>query len=162
MRFWENRSAIMRRSKSIDNSSDYSPGQATNDHGFAQDQFNLANERAVSAYNIPRRFTLSHVWQVRFSERRREFWAMPWAAWTFSSIDQMQSGIPFTVLTGRGWASRTSTWMETWSAAWIMRAGKLRRRRCLSSRPGGHAIELRVHASRFWETMELADATLDG
>ncbi len=87
-------------SKSIDNSSDYSPGQATNDHGFAQDQFNLANERAVSAYNIPRRFTLSHVWQVPFFRTQKGILGHALGGWTFSSIDQMQSGIPFTVLSG--------------------------------------------------------------
>jgi hypothetical protein len=87
-------------SKSIDNSSDYSPGQATNDHGFAQDQFNLANERAVSAYDIPQRFTLSHVWQLPFFRTQKGIVGHALGGWTFSSIEELQSGIPFTVLSG--------------------------------------------------------------
>ncbi len=87
-------------SKSIDNSSDYSPGQATTDRNFAQDQFNLANERGVSTFDIPQRFTLSHVWQIPAFREQKGVLGHALGGWTFSSINQMQSGIPFTVLSG--------------------------------------------------------------
>ncbi|MBL8211380.1 MAG: TonB-dependent receptor [Bryobacterales bacterium] len=74
-------------SRSVDNGSDYSPGQATTDRSFAQDQFNYRGERGPSAYDIPHRFVLSHVWQLPLGV-------------TFASINQWQSGIPFTVMSG--------------------------------------------------------------
>jgi len=87
-------------SKSIDNASDYSPGQSTNDRSFAQDQFNYRNERAVSAFDIPHRFTLSHVWRIPAFARRRDLLGRTLGGWTFSSINQWQTGIPFTVMSG--------------------------------------------------------------
>ncbi len=74
-------------SRSIDNGSDYSPGQATTDRSYAQDQFNYRAERGPSAYDIPHRLVLSHVWQLPLGV-------------TFASINQWQSGIPFTVMSG--------------------------------------------------------------
>jgi len=87
-------------SKSIDNASDYSPGQATNDRSFAQDQFDLRAERAVSAYDIPHRFILSHVWQLPFFAGQRSLAGRLLGGWSFSSINQWQTGIPYTVMSG--------------------------------------------------------------
>lgn len=87
-------------SKSIDNASDYSPGQTTNDRSFAQNQFDFRNERAVSAYDIPHRFILSHVWQLPFFVEQKGLAGKLLGGWTFSSINQWQKGIPYTVLSG--------------------------------------------------------------
>ena len=87
-------------SKSIDNASDYSPGQATNDRSFAQDQFNFRNERGVSAYDIPHRFTLSHVWVMPFFKDQQGLIGRTLGGWTFASINQWQTGIPYTLMSG--------------------------------------------------------------
>lgn len=87
-------------SKSIDNASDYSPGQTTNDRSFAQDQFDFRNERAVSAYDIPHRFIFSHVWQLPFFPAQKGIAGKLLGGWTFSSINQWQQGIPYTVMSG--------------------------------------------------------------
>jgi len=87
-------------SRSIDNGSDYSPGQATTDRGFAQDQFNYQAERGRSSYDIPHRFILSHVWQLPFYMEQKGPAGRLLGGWTFSSINQWQSGIPFTVMSG--------------------------------------------------------------
>lgn len=87
-------------SKSIDNASDYSPGQATTDHSFAQNQFNLRNDRAVSSFDIPHRFVLSHVWQIPAFRAQKGLAGNALGGWAFSSIDQLQSGIPYTMMSG--------------------------------------------------------------
>ena len=87
-------------SKSIDNASDYSPGQTTNDRSFAQSQFDFRNERGVSAFDIPHRITLSHVWQLPFFQGKKGIAGMALGGWTFASINQWQSGIPYTVMSG--------------------------------------------------------------
>lgn len=84
--------------KSIDNSSDYSPGQQTTDASFAQDAFNLRNERAVSSFDIPHRLVLTGVW--RLPVRAPGISGRFLNGWTFSSISQAQSGIPATILSG--------------------------------------------------------------
>jgi hypothetical protein len=86
--------------KSIDNSSDYSPGQNPTDSNFAQDQFSLRNERGVSNFDIPHRFALTHVWQLPFFRDRSKLAGKVLGGWTFSSINQMQAGIPATILAG--------------------------------------------------------------
>lgn len=87
-------------SKSIDNASDYSPGQTTNDRSFAQNQFDMRSERGVSAYDIPHRFILSHVWQLPFFAEQKGVAGKVLGGWTFSSINQWQQGIPYTVMSG--------------------------------------------------------------
>lgn len=87
-------------SKSIDNASDYSPGQTTNDRSFAQHQFDTRSERAVSAFDIPHRLTLTHVWRLPFFEAQKGLLGHTLGGWTFASINQWQSGIPYTVMSG--------------------------------------------------------------
>lgn len=87
-------------SKSIDDASDYSPGQATTDRGYAQDQFNFRAERGPSSYDIPHRFIVSHVWQLPFWAAQRGVAGRVLGGWTFASINQWQSGIPYTVMSG--------------------------------------------------------------
>jgi hypothetical protein len=87
-------------SRSIDNGSDYSPGQATTDRGFAQDQFNYQAERGPSSYDIPHRFILSHVWQLPFYNNQADLKGRILGGWTFASINQWQTGIPYTVMSG--------------------------------------------------------------
>lgn len=87
-------------SKSIDNGSDYSPGQATTDRSYAQDQFNYNAERGPSSYDIPHRFILSHVWQIPVYRQQKGVAGRVLGGWTFASINQWQTGIPFTVMSG--------------------------------------------------------------
>jgi hypothetical protein len=87
-------------SKSIDNSSDYSPGQAFNDRSYAQDQFNYKAEKALSQFDIPHRFVLSHVWQLPSYPSQRGLAGHILGGWTFSSINQWQTGVPFTIASG--------------------------------------------------------------
>jgi hypothetical protein len=87
-------------SKSIDNASDYSPGQAITDRSYAQDQFNYRAERAVSQFDIPHRAVLSHVWQLPFFKDQKGFAGHVLGGWTFASINQWQTGVPFTVVSG--------------------------------------------------------------
>lgn len=87
-------------SRSIDNSSDYSPGQGATDSNFAQNQFNLAAERGVSDFDVPHRFTLSHVWAIPVLRDQKGVIGHVLGGWTFSSVNQAQSGIPFTVVAG--------------------------------------------------------------
>jgi hypothetical protein len=87
-------------SRSIDDASDYSPGQSTTDRGFAQDQFNFRAERGPSVYDIPHRFQLSHVWQLPFFRDQTTAAGKILGGWTFASINQWQIGIPFTVMSG--------------------------------------------------------------
>ncbi len=87
-------------SKSIDNSSDYSPGQAFNDRSYAQDQFNYRAEKAVSQFDIPHRLMLSHVWMIPVYRDQRGAVGRVLGGWTFASINQWQTGVPFTVVSG--------------------------------------------------------------
>ncbi len=87
-------------SKSIDNSSDYSPGQNPTDSNFAQDQFNLAGERGVSNFDIPHRFILTSYWQLPFFRDQKGIAGKVLGGWSFATINQMQTGIPATILAG--------------------------------------------------------------
>ncbi|HYZ85974.1 MAG TPA: carboxypeptidase regulatory-like domain-containing protein [Bryobacteraceae bacterium] len=87
-------------SKSIDNSSDYSPGQNPVDTSFPQSQFNLRSERAVSSFDIPHRFLFSHVWNIPVFRDQRGVVGRILGGWTFASVNQVQSGIPATILAG--------------------------------------------------------------
>jgi hypothetical protein len=86
--------------KSIDNSSDYTPAQQTSDASFAQNQFDLRSERAVSSFDIPHRFVLTHVWDLPFFRQQRGIMGRVLGGWSFSSVNQVQSGIPATILSG--------------------------------------------------------------
>lgn len=87
-------------SKSIDNASDYSPGQNPVDVSFNQDQFNSRAERAVSTFDIPHRLIVTHVWLIPVFRDQKGLAGRVLGGWTFSSINQFQSGIPATILSG--------------------------------------------------------------
>ena len=87
-------------SHSIDNSSDYSPGQGALDTNFEQDQFNPGAERGSSDFDVRHRFVLSHVWQVLVFRNQKGIEGHILGGWTFASLNQFQSGLPFTVITG--------------------------------------------------------------
>jgi hypothetical protein len=87
-------------SQSVDDASDYSPGQNPVDVSFAQDQFNPGAERAISTFDIPHRFLISHVWRLPFYREQKGLAGRVLGGWTFSSINQVQSGIPATILAG--------------------------------------------------------------
>ncbi len=108
-------------SHSIDNSSDYSPGQGATDFSFAQNQFDQAAERASSAFDIRQRFILSHVWQIPFFREQKGIEGHILGGWTFASINQFQSGLPSPLSTARLLESQTPTWTAIPSMASIIR-----------------------------------------
>jgi len=57
-------------------------------------------ERGPSSYDIPHRFILSHVWQLPFYKQQQGLAGRVLGGWNFASINQWQSGIPFTVVSG--------------------------------------------------------------
>ena len=87
-------------SHSIDNSSDYTPAQGALDTNFEQDQFNPGAERGNSDFDVRHRFVLSHVWQVPVFRNQKGIEGHILGGWTFASVNQFQSGLPFTVITG--------------------------------------------------------------
>jgi hypothetical protein len=74
--------------KSIDNASDFSSGDASEQ---VLDSANLAGQRAVSSFDIPHRFTASATWQMPWLRNRR--WL---GGWQWNAIVTLQSGQPFT------------------------------------------------------------------
>jgi len=87
-------------SHSLDNSSDYSPGQGALDFNFEQNQFNSKAEYGNSDFDIRQRFVLSNVWQIPVFRDQRGIAGHVLGGWTFATVDQVQSGLPFTVMNG--------------------------------------------------------------
>lgn len=89
-------------SKAIDMTS----GVATTDDaspGSAQNARNLRADRAVSDFNTPQRFVLSVVYKLPFEKMasNNRLVKAALAGWQTSGIFTMQSGRPFTILSGR-------------------------------------------------------------
>lgn len=87
-------------SHSLDNSSDSTPAQAATDFSFAQNQFRPDQERGNSAFDIRQRITLTQVWQLPWLAEEHGFVGRSLGGWTVASINQVQSGIPLTVING--------------------------------------------------------------
>jgi hypothetical protein len=58
------------------------------------DQRNLNNNRALSDFDRPHRFSASGVWQLPSFGHKSQFWT----GWQLSGFGQWQSGTPFTIL----------------------------------------------------------------
>lgn len=87
-------------SRSIDNGSEFL-GSATEGQ-YAQDYYNLAGERGLSAFNAGQRFIFSFVDALPFGTgarflNRDDFWGYLAKNWQVSSIVATQSGQPFTI-----------------------------------------------------------------
>lgn len=74
--------------KSIDNASDFSSGDASEQ---VLDASNLAGQRALSSFDIPHRFTAAATWQLPWLRAHR--WL---GGWQWNAIVTLQSGQPFT------------------------------------------------------------------
>ncbi len=87
-------------SKSIDDVSD-ALGVLANDSASQQDPFNNRNNRAVSEFNVPRRFVLTHTIAPRILPTlRNPFLKGVLQGWELSGIFQAQSGFPVNLFSG--------------------------------------------------------------
>ncbi len=87
-------------SKSIDDSVGIS---AASDGSmlFAQDARNLRAERSVSDYDVTHRFVFSYVYDLPFGRTRNNLLHAIAGGWQLTGILSLQTGPPFTVLSGR-------------------------------------------------------------
>jgi hypothetical protein len=93
-------SAAYTWSKSIDNSSD-ALGVLLDEGAVAQNPFNNRDNRAPSAFDVPQRFVLSHVYELPgFKKASNPFLRGALSGWAFSGIYVAQSGTPVNLLAG--------------------------------------------------------------
>jgi len=92
-------SAAYTWSKSIDNSSD-ALGVLLNEGAAAQNPFNNRDNRAVSAFDVPHRFVLSHVYEIPGFKNSNPFFKQALSGWEFSGIYVAQSGTPLNLQAG--------------------------------------------------------------
>ncbi len=79
-------------SKSIDN--------ASADGSQASNPFNIANDRAVSDFNIPQRFVASFIWQLPTLQKQSRLLREVAGGWEVNGIATVQTGTPFSVTSG--------------------------------------------------------------
>jgi hypothetical protein len=90
-------------SHSIDGASVFFGSGANGTTIFPQDNYNLKAERGSSDFDVRHRFSLSYVYEV--PTWRKLFPSMPHAianGWQLAGILTLQTGQPFSVLTGKG------------------------------------------------------------
>ncbi len=80
-------------SKLIDDSS--------GDGGSSADPFNFRNQRAISNLDIPHRFVASFLYELPRLAQKAALWKYIVGGWDANGILVMQSGNPFTVVSGR-------------------------------------------------------------
>src|SRR5205807_847811 len=68
---------------------------------FGQDARNLGAERSVSDYDVSHRFVFSYVYDLPFGRTRNKVAAAIAGGWQLTGILSLQTGPPFTVLSGR-------------------------------------------------------------
>ncbi len=93
-------------SKAIDDSVGISAASDASGNGFAQDARNLRAERSLSDYDVTHRWVFSYIYDLPFGRGRRFSITNPVAnavlgGWQLTGILTLQSGRPFTVLSGR-------------------------------------------------------------
>lgn len=87
-------------SKSIDDVSD-SLGVLQADSAGQQNPFNNRDNRAVSAFDVPHRFVVSHTWDLPwFKDSQNGFLKYALGGWQFAGIFQVQAGVPQLLLSG--------------------------------------------------------------
>ncbi len=79
-------------SKSID--------EGSNDGSAPANPFNIRNERAVSDFDVAHRFITSFVWDLPGSTIHNLFTRVVAGGWELNGIVTLQSGLPFSVLSG--------------------------------------------------------------
>ena len=87
-------------SKSIDDSVGISAASDAST-AFAQDARNLRAERSVSDYDVTHRFVFSYVYDLPFSKTQNKALHAVAGGWQLTGILSLQTGPPFTVLSGR-------------------------------------------------------------
>jgi Carboxypeptidase regulatory-like domain/TonB-dependent Receptor Plug Domain len=92
-------SAAYTWSKSIDNSSD-ALNVLLNEPAVAQNPFNNRDNRGVSAFDVPHRFVLSHVYEIPGFKNSNAFLKQTLSGWEFSGIYVAQSGTPVNLSAG--------------------------------------------------------------
>jgi len=86
-------------SKSIDNVSDVL-GVLRYDVAAAQNPFNLADNRAVSQFDVPHRLVINHVYEPQFFRNTTGVARKLLHGWGFNGIFQTQSGYPANIIAG--------------------------------------------------------------
>jgi hypothetical protein len=86
-------------SKFIDEASD-TFNTSSGEVAVAQDAFDLDNDRAVSAYDRPHRFTTNVVWELPFARDQVGLLGRLAGGWQIAGVLTFQSGPPFTALNG--------------------------------------------------------------
>ncbi len=89
-------------SKSLDDDSDFNVAQIGQDLSYPQGAggtFRRA-EYGPSDFDITHRVILTTVWQIPFRGSQRRFRGQLLGGWSFSTIEQWQSGVPATLLNG--------------------------------------------------------------
>jgi hypothetical protein len=92
-------SAAYTWSKSIDNSSD-ALGVLLNEGAVAQNPFNNRDNRGPSAFDVPHRFVISHVYEIPGFKNSNPFFKQAFSGWEFSGIYVAQSGTPVNLSAG--------------------------------------------------------------
>lgn len=92
-------SAAYTWAKSIDNASD-ALGVLLDDEAVPQNPFNSRNDRAVSAFDVRHRFSLSHTYDLPWFKQGNRFLQETLGSWQFSGIYVVQSGLPITFRSG--------------------------------------------------------------
>jgi hypothetical protein len=82
-------------------------GDTTGSHYYAansvQDEYNLAAERSLEAFNVPRRLTVAYLWELPFGKGRRFLNSTTGVVdrlatgWQFNGITTLQDGFPTAV-----------------------------------------------------------------
>src|SRR5262249_3528445 len=87
-------------SKSIDDNAGISTGSDAST-ALGQDARNLRAERSVSDFDVTHRFVFSYVYDLPFASLQNRVLHAVAAGWQLTGILTLQSGPPFTVLSGR-------------------------------------------------------------
>ncbi len=96
---WYGFTAAYTWSKSIDDTSD-ALGVLANDTPAQQDPFNNRNNRAVSQFDVPQRFVMTHDFVSSGRAFGNRGLNLVLGGWEFSGIFQAQSGLPANILAG--------------------------------------------------------------
>jgi hypothetical protein len=86
--------------KSIDNVSD-ALSNLPNDSSLIADPRNLRSNRAISAFDIPQRVVVTHIWELPWGNNMsNKFLSRVLGGWGFSGISSWRSGFPVTFVDG--------------------------------------------------------------
>jgi len=66
----------------------------------SQEVSNLRLDRGLSAFDVPHRLALNFIWEMPFLRGRTDWAGAAFGGWQLGGIASMQSGFPFSVVTG--------------------------------------------------------------